>query len=95
VKVEQASDKFCNSIEVCKFMGKTEYFYDEEGVIPEAKERRTPVVSSQDIGKGSDRIKSRYNLRGTSRPKEDFGNFMHTLLLAQNEAGRRKLCQGM
>jgi hypothetical protein len=24
------------------------------------------------------------NLRGTSRQKEDFANFMHTLLLAQN-----------
>jgi hypothetical protein len=33
VKAEQDSDKFCNSIEVGKFMGKSEYFYDEEGVI--------------------------------------------------------------
>jgi hypothetical protein len=33
VKVEQASDKFCNLIVVGKFMGKSEYFYDEEGDI--------------------------------------------------------------
>jgi hypothetical protein len=32
VKAEQASDKFCNSIEVGRFMGKSEYIYDEEGV---------------------------------------------------------------
>jgi hypothetical protein len=32
VKEEQATDKFCNSIEVGKFMGKSGYFYDE-GVI--------------------------------------------------------------
>jgi hypothetical protein len=32
VKAEQASDKFCNSIEVGSFMGKSKYFYDE-GVI--------------------------------------------------------------
>jgi hypothetical protein len=33
VKAEQASEKFCNSIEFGKFMGKSEYFYDEERVI--------------------------------------------------------------
>jgi hypothetical protein len=32
VKAEQGTDKLCNSIEVGKFMGKSEYFYDE-GVI--------------------------------------------------------------
>jgi hypothetical protein len=33
VKAEQASYKFSNSIEVGRFMGKSEYIYDEEGVI--------------------------------------------------------------
>jgi hypothetical protein len=33
VKAEQASDKYCNSIEVWKFRGNSEYFYDEEGVV--------------------------------------------------------------
>jgi hypothetical protein len=33
VKAEQASEKFCNSIEVGRFIGKSEYFYDEDGVI--------------------------------------------------------------
>jgi hypothetical protein len=32
VKAEQASDKYCNSTEVGKFLGNSEYFYDE-GVI--------------------------------------------------------------
>jgi hypothetical protein len=54
VKAEQTSDKFCNSIEVGKFLRNLEYFYDEERVIQEANERRTPVVGPQDIGKGSD-----------------------------------------
>jgi hypothetical protein len=33
VKAEQVSDEYCNSIEVGKFLGELEYFYDEEGVI--------------------------------------------------------------
>jgi hypothetical protein len=30
VKAEQASEKCCNSIEVGKIMGKSEYIYDEK-----------------------------------------------------------------
>jgi hypothetical protein len=33
VKAEQETDKFCNSLEVGKPQGRSEYFYDEEGVI--------------------------------------------------------------
>jgi hypothetical protein len=33
VKAEQASDKLCNSIKVGNFLGRSEYFYNEEGVI--------------------------------------------------------------
>jgi hypothetical protein len=33
VKAEKASDKFCNSIVVGRVMGKSQYFYDKEGVI--------------------------------------------------------------
>jgi hypothetical protein len=33
VRDEQKTDKFCNTLEVGKPRGKSEYFYDEEGVI--------------------------------------------------------------
>jgi hypothetical protein len=33
VKAERGADKFCNSLEVGKFKGKSEYFYYEERVI--------------------------------------------------------------
>jgi aminoglycoside phosphotransferase family enzyme len=33
VRVEQETDKFCNTIEVGELKGKSEYFYDKEGVI--------------------------------------------------------------
>jgi hypothetical protein len=91
VKVEQALDKVCNSTDVGKFLGKSKYFYD--GVIPEANERRTQVVSSQGIGKGSELNHDTIYAAHPGRKRT--GNFMYTLLLAQNEAGRRKLRQGM
>jgi hypothetical protein len=93
VKVEQASEKFCNSIEVGKFMGKSEYFYD--GVIYRRRMNgEHQLVVPKTLAK--EVIELNYDTIYAAIPgRKRTGNSMHTLLLAQNEAERRKLCQGM
>jgi hypothetical protein len=94
VKAEQASDQFCNSIEVRKFLGKSDYFYDEEVIYRRRMKGQHQLLVPKALAKEVT-VKSRLNLCGAAREKEDLGNFVHTLLLAQDEAGCRKLCQGM
>jgi hypothetical protein len=93
VKAEQGINRFCNSLDVGKFMEKSEYFYD--GVIYRRRMNgEHQLVVPKTLVKELS-FKSRFNLRDTPRQEKDSGIFVHTLLLAKNEAGCRKLCQRM
>jgi hypothetical protein len=53
VKAEQGIDRYCNSLEIGKFKGKSVYIYDK-GVIQEKNEWKTPVDGPDDVCKRSE-----------------------------------------